>query len=145
MKIVICGSVDFSPQIAAAAAFLGERGHEVTVPLLTQKIMDGEVGYEDFLQEKADRGDGVFRRAESGSLIRRYYHLIEKADAVLIVNEEKKGIAGYIGANTFLEIGFAHALDKKIYLLNPPADGNYNDELAEISPVIINGDLKLIG
>lgn len=144
MKIVICGSVDFSPQIAAAAEFLREKGDAVEVPRLTEKIIAGDIQYEDFLKEKAERGDGVFRQAEEGSLIRRYYHLIEQADAVLIINAEKKGIAGYIGANTFLEIGFAHVLEKNIYLFNPPAKGSYDDELAEIAPIVINGNLELI-
>ena len=93
---------------------------------------------------KEERGDGVYREAAGESLIRRYYKLIEASDAVLIVNAEKKGVSGYIGANTFLEIGFAHVLDKKIYLLNLPAPGSYNDEIKEINPVIINGDYSLI-
>ena len=144
MKIVICGSVDFTPEIAAAAAVLSKAGHSVEVPRLTQRIMAGELSYEDFIKEKQAHGDGVFRQAEEGSLIKRYYQLIQAADAVLIVNATKKEIDGYIGANTFLEIGFAHVLDKRLYLLNPWAPGPYEDELAEINPTVINGDLSLI-
>ncbi len=92
MKIVICGSVDFTPEIAAAAAVLSNAGHSVEVPRLTQRIMTGEISYADFLQEKEVNGDGVFRAAESGSLIRRYYDLIKEADAVLIVNATKKSV-----------------------------------------------------
>ncbi len=144
MKIVICGSVDFTPEIAAAAAVLSTAGHSVEVPRLTQRIMAGEISYADFLQEKQANGDGIFRAAEPGSLIRRYYDLIKEADAVLILNATKKGVDGYIGANTFLEIGFAHVLNKQLYLLNPWAPGTYNDELVEINPTVIKGDLSLI-
>lgn len=144
MKIVICGSIDFTPQIVTAADFLRAAGHEVEVPRLTQRIIAGELTYEEFLKEKAAHGDGIFRTAEPGGLIRRYYRLIAEAAAILVINAEKRGVAGYIGANTFLEIGFAHALQKKIYLLNPPAQGYYDDELAEIAPLIIFGNLELI-
>lgn len=144
MKIVICGSIDFSPQIVAAADFLTKAGHSVEVPRLTQKIMAGEISYDDFMAAKASKGDIAFRQAEPGSLIKRYYELIRAAEAVLIINATKHGVAGYIGANTFLEIGFAHVLDKKLFLINPPAPGNYSDELAEIAPVVLNGDLNLL-
>lgn len=55
----------------------------------------------------------------SGGLIRRYYDEIKEADAVLLMNVPKRGISGYIGGNAFLEYGFAHVLDKIIYLMFP--------------------------
>jgi uncharacterized membrane protein (UPF0127 family) len=42
-----------------------------------------------------------------------------KSDAVLVLNYDRKGIKNYIGGNTLMEIGFAHVLNKKIYLMNP--------------------------
>ncbi|MDD2680691.1 MAG: hypothetical protein PHE20_01145 [Patescibacteria group bacterium] len=144
MKIVICGSVNFTPEIIKSATELESLGHQVQVPRLSEKIRAGEIAFADFLEEKEAKGDAAFRAQEPGSLIRRYYHLIEQADAILVVNATKNGVEGYIGVNTFLEIGFAHALEKKIYLLNPWAEANYSDEIKEISPVIIRGDLSLI-
>jgi predicted RNA-binding protein with PUA domain len=65
-------------------------------------------------------------------------------DAILILNLEKNGIKGYIGGNTFLEMGFAHVLNKKIFLLNPISEMGYEDEIVAMKPVILNGDLDKI-
>jgi len=66
------------------------------------------------------------------------------ADAVVVVNLEKKGIPSYIGGNTFLEMGFAHVLDKKIYLYNDIPDLSYTDEIQAMQPVALKGDLSKI-
>ncbi len=62
----------------------------------------------------------------------------------LAVNIDKKGIKNYIGGNTFLEMGFAHVLDKKIFLLNEIPDISYKDEIKAMQPIILNGDLSKI-
>ena len=51
--------------------------------------------------------------------IREFWRIMQGADAVLVLNIDKNGIKNYIGGNTFLEIGFAHVLDQKIFLLKP--------------------------
>jgi predicted RNA-binding protein with PUA domain len=75
-------------------------------------------------------------------LIRLYYKEIEKADAILVVDEEKNNIKNYIGANTFLEIGFAHVLEKRIFLLNPIPEITYSDEIVAMKPMVLEGDLN---
>jgi predicted RNA-binding protein with PUA domain len=62
----------------------------------------------------------------------------------LVVNEDLNGIKGYIGGNSFLEMGFAHVLNKKIFLLNPISEMGYEDEIVAMKPVILNGDLDKI-
>ncbi len=76
--------------------------------------------------------------------IREHFHRIEQADAILILNYEKKHIPGYIGGNTFLEMGYAFGLGKKVYLLNPVPDMDYKTEMHAIQPIIIDGDLEKI-
>ncbi|MDO4742346.1 MAG: hypothetical protein Q4A79_03185 [Candidatus Saccharibacteria bacterium] len=50
-----------------------------------------------------------------------------------------------IGANTFLEMGFAYYAKKPIYALNPLPDYKYiNDELLNFDVKVINGDLSEI-
>ena len=49
----------------------------------------------------------------------------------------------YIGGNTFLELGFAYVLNKKIFLYNPIPDIHFFDtEIKAMKPTIINGDLN---
>ncbi|MFA6013231.1 MAG: hypothetical protein WC799_24795 [Desulfobacteraceae bacterium] len=68
---------------------------------------------------------------------------IEKSDAVLIVNITKKDVVNYIGANTFLEMGFAYYRKKKIFTLNPLPDQPFIvDELLTFEPIVLNGHLE---
>jgi hypothetical protein len=81
---------------------------------------------------------------KDNDLIKAYYELIKQYDLVLVVNEKKKDIEGYISGHTFLEMGFAHVLNKTIYVINKLPDVSYLDELQAINPIILNGDLNLI-
>jgi hypothetical protein len=143
MKIVICGSIDFTPKIKEVADALTERGHEVDIPLTSQRILNGELTMEEFKKEKQQNGDGAFRKIKD-DVIKRYYDLIKASDAILVLNLEKNGAANYIGGNTFLEIGFAHVLSKPIYLYNDIPSTSYTDELVAMQPVVLNGDLLKI-
>lgn len=76
------------------------------------------------------------------NLIREHFAYIKKSDAILVLNYEKKGIAGYIGGNTFLEMGYAFGLEKKIYVLYPIPEMDYKTEMHAMQPVILNGDIS---
>ena len=91
-----------------------------------------------------DNSKKVKAKKELG-LISEYMKKIEKSDAILVVNITKGKIRNYIGANTFLEMGFAHYRKKKIYILNPlPKQDYIIDELLTFEPIVINGKLNLI-
>lgn len=60
------------------------------------------------------------------------------------MNISKNGIENYIGGNTLMELGFAHVMNKKIYLLNPIPEMSYTDEIIAVQPAIINGDLSVL-
>lgn len=144
MKIVICASIDLTPKIQEIKNELERKGHTTEIPLMTKKILAGEVSLEEFLAVKSANGDGIFRERAGEDLIKRYYNLIKVADAILVVNGDKKGIKNYIGGNTFLEMGFAYTMDKKIFLLNPIPDMAYRDELEAMKPIILDNDLSKI-
>ena len=58
---------------------------------------------------------------------------------------EKNGVSGYIGGNTFLEIGFAMSVGVKIFIFNTYSQNlSYIDEIEGMLPIVINGDLKKI-
>ena len=77
--------------------------------------------------------------------IREHWEKIKESDAILVLNYERKGIPGYVGGNTFLEIGFAYILNKTIYLLYPaPNISFYKAEIEGMTPVVLNGDLAKI-
>ncbi len=82
---------------------------------------------------------------KSHGVIDEHMDKIDKADAILVVNITKKEIENYIGANTFLEMGYAYRLKKKIFTLNPLPDQPYiSDELLAFDTMVLDGKLELI-
>lgn len=77
--------------------------------------------------------------------IKAHFEKIDKADAILVTNYPKKGVDGYIGGNTFLEMGYAFAVGKKVFVLfDLPKDSPYKEELLGLQPIILNGDISNI-
>ena len=140
MKIVICSSIDFTYEVKEVSDKLIAMEHETEIPLTSQRILRGELTLENFKKEKEKNGDGFVRKIKD-DVIKRYYEIIKNSDAVLVVNYNKKGVENYIGGNTFLEMGFAHVLNKKIYLLNPIPEMGYRDEIVAMQPIILEGNL----
>jgi hypothetical protein len=143
MKIAICASIAFTPQIKEAADKLKLLGHKVEIPLTSRRIINGEITLEQFLKENGKNGSGAIRKIKD-DIIRYYFKLIKKTDAVLALNFDKNGIKNYIGGNTFLEMGFAHVLNKKIYLFHDIPTLPYTDEIKAMQPIVINENLKNI-
>lgn len=85
------------------------------------------------------------RQKNNQDAIREFWQLMQNGDAILVANFDKNGIKNYIGGNTLMEIGFAHVLNQKIFLLNPiPEIPFYKTEIEAMKPIIINGNLNLI-
>jgi len=141
MRIAICGSIDFTYEMKEAADKLGKMSHETVLPLTSERILSGKLTLENF--KKSSNDDGSFRKIKD-DVIKRYFNIIKETDAVLVMNLDKKGINNYIGGNTLLEMGFAHVLDKKIYLLNQIPEMSYTDELRAMRPVILDSDFSQI-
>lgn len=146
MKIVICSSVVFSDKIIEITRELEKTGHEVDIPFMTKKIEAGEVSLKDYKLDKEKEGDTKYRQEYKGQVdfIKRYYKLISECDAILVLNYKKKDVDNYIGGSVLMEMGFAYAFDKKIYLLNEIPAMPYSDEIVATKPIIINGDLSKI-
>lgn len=77
-------------------------------------------------------------------MITDHLNKIREGDVVLIVNDRLKDVDNYIGANSFLEIGFAFSLCKKIYLLNGLPEQPNTVEIGGMFPISLNGDLTKI-
>ncbi|MGQ7868109.1 hypothetical protein [Sunxiuqinia sp. sy24] len=143
MHIVICSSIDFTPQIALVAQGLSQLGHTVDIPLTSRQIIAGQLTLEEYLAEKTNAGESAQRKIEH-DVIRNYFEKIKKADAILVLNFDKKGVTNYIGGNTFLEMGFAHVLNKRIFLYHRVPEMIYSDELLAFNPEVVHENLSLI-
>ncbi len=142
MKIAICGSLSFADNMGKAGDYLETIGHEVFVPFSAEKILKGEYSLSD-IEDKKNSGNFSAMVIENDA-IRKWFGVIKNSDSVLVLNYDKKGIKNYVGGNAFLEIGFAHVLNKKIFLLNPIPEISYRDEILSMKPFILNGNLDLI-
>lgn len=134
MKIVICGSMKFIPEMKRIKKSLEKMSHEVVVPKLydCHEILKKGENEEKFLLEK-------------GNLIYAHFDEIKNGDAVLILNYERKNRKNYIGGNTFLEMGIAYHYHKRIFLLNDFPDNDiYLEEIKAMKPIVIHSNLKLI-
>ncbi|MDD5692975.1 MAG: hypothetical protein WC437_01165 [Patescibacteria group bacterium] len=134
MKIVICGSSSFCKEKVKIKQDLANLGHKGILNKWDEQVKrptDYKMSDTEIKKER--------------DLIIAYYRYIAESDGILVTNYDKNGIKNYIGANTFLEMGYAYALNKKIYILNDiPTQKYINDEVEVFEPLVLNGDLKKI-
>ncbi len=143
MKIVICGSMAFAQDMLDIQEALVKKGHQVIVPVFTKTYVTNSEW-----RNKA-QGPGTMigaQRKIDNDLIKKHYWEIKSGDAILVINKEKIGIKGYIGGNSFLEMGFAYISGKKIFVLNslPKELRLIYQELIAMQPIILNGNLAKI-
>src|SRR4051812_14365586 len=136
MRIGVVGSMQYTEQMIAARDMLQTLGHDAFLTNLASPF----IGKSDEEKEHIK-----IHQKHHNDAIREFWRLMQGADAILVMNLDRKGITNYIGGNTFLEIGFAHVLDQKVFLYNPVPDiPFYKSEIDAMQPIIINGDLKRI-
>ncbi|MGM5488849.1 MAG: hypothetical protein ACQESG_07925 [Nanobdellota archaeon] len=137
MRIGIIGSMQFTDKMLEVRETLREARHDAFVTDLHAAM----VGKSDEEIEEIK-----IHQKNNMDAIREFWDAMQGADAVLVLNYDKHGIKNYIGGNTLMEIGFAHVLHQQIYLLNPIPDMPYcKTEIEAVRPVILYGDLELIG
>jgi len=136
MKIAICSSLTFAKEMVEVKRDLEKLGHNAVYSEFTEKF----IGKSDNEKEKMNAENFA-----AHDVIRAFWKKIKKCDAILVLNYNKKGIKNYIGGNTLMEIGFAHVLNKKIYLVNDIPDiSYYKAEIIGVNPIILKGDFKKI-
>lgn len=127
--IAVCGSMKVRERMLAIEQELVARGFAVLLPNMN------ETG--DYVaMEEPEQYEFKNR------MILDHLKKIQDADAVLVVNERLKDIDGYIGANSFLEMGFALANGKKIFLLNDIPEQANKVEIGGMKPVVLGGDVS---
>lgn len=117
-KIALCGSMKVKDQIIALGEELTSRGYEVLLP---EECIAG--------QPKIEASRAHFKR------------IIERADAILVVNATSHDTEDYIGPNTFAEIAFAFYYNKPIFLWHNLYEP-YRDELKAWQATPLKGDLN---
>jgi nucleoside 2-deoxyribosyltransferase len=131
MKITVCSSMTFIDHVKKVAQELTNRGFAVEFP--------SPEGVQ-FLDTTTEAEKVTAKR----KLADDHFARIRESDAILVVNDEKNGVAGHVGASAMLEIGAARILNVPVYLLNEPAKSaaNYDELMANCE--IMYDDLSKI-
>ncbi len=133
-KVTLCGSTKFFDKMVSTKEELEKKGFIVEMMTRFLDKQEDDDVYKDYSNKVWD----IKKNA-----ILAHFRLIKWADAILVVNEEKNGIAGYVGGNVLMEIGFALWYNKKIfYLYETPKEVSYREELFGVKPTILGGDLN---
>jgi nucleoside 2-deoxyribosyltransferase len=122
MKITLCTSAKFFDRLYSIKEELESRDYEVLLP----SMMDYHHLEEDALAKI------------QYNLIKNHFRKIDSSDAIYVANYDKNNIAGYIGGNSFLEMGKAFDKGIPIFLMNDiPKELSYKEELIAMQPMII--------
>ena len=136
MRIGIIGSMQFTDKMLEVKKKLLELGHDAFVTDLHKSM----IGKTDSEIEKIK-----LHQKYNMDAIREFWRMMQGADAVLVLNYDKNGIKNYVGGNTLMEIGFAHVLNQKIFMLNTIPEMPYcKTEVEAVKPIILNGNLTKI-
>ncbi len=131
-KIIVCGSMNFITEMKEFKKTYENSKTTIIIPDTSEKAME---------YDKASFETQILMKK---TFIHNHLNLIKLSDCILIWNPRKKGINGYVGTNTLIEMTCAYILKKPIFIINPPEDKNTNLEILGMEPIIINQDFTQI-
>lgn len=126
-NIVISGSMQFLDEMKRYANLIEQKGFKCILP--------EEDDWENIKPEEIN----AYKRMVS----QKHFYAIADNNiyAIFVVNNLKRGIPNYIGANTFAEIAIAFYFGKKVFLLNDIYEP-YSDELIAWGAIPLKGEIK---
>jgi nucleoside 2-deoxyribosyltransferase len=113
MNICLVGSMRDYARIQEIGRTLERQGHVTTIPIDMSEARFGD------------------RKQAKATFMRQMFENIRGCDAVLAVNDRPRGgVQGYIGPNTYLQLGMGMSLGKPLFSLAKwDANLPYNEEL----------------
>lgn len=140
--ITICCSASFYKEALGIEKELRKLGFKVKVPSTAKKMKKNNdfdtSHYKTWYKNKADY-------KKKTALMKNHINKIIKSDAILVLNLEKNGIAGYIGGNGLMEMLVAFLNKKPIFVYNQIPDNlNIAEEIYGLNSIFINQDLKVM-
>lgn len=138
--ITVCSSAAFFKKAFEIEKKLKELGFNVKLPHTALKMKQGgdfriEV-YKTWFKNKKDY-------SRKRWLIENHFRKVISGDAILVINEEKNGMKGYIGGNTLMEMAVAFHFKKPIYILNPISEKlGWKEEIFGLHPIFLEGKIE---
>jgi hypothetical protein len=139
MKIMIIGSMAFARKMLEVKNKLEELGYQAEVPPDIEDHLNN-LKLVDNLEENVSH-------CIKKNIIKKSFNMVANSDAVLVINEDRNNIKGYIGTSALMETGLAYYLNKKIFILNPLPSWEkqrWVHELTIMQVVILDGDFSKI-
>jgi len=140
--ITLCSSVNFYKELVRIQADLEELGYTAIVPK-TATVMKESGDFEvSHYKTWFGNADDYHKKT---ALMRGHFNEVTKANAILVLNNEKHGRSGYIGGNVLMEMALAFHLNIPIYVFNPvDPESPFTEEIIGMGSIVINGDLNRI-
>ncbi len=120
MIILVSASMRHTDKFAALQDSLEAAGHQATLPQTEEGLTKRQ-----YIDEHMSR--------------------LQDSEALLLANFDDERGDGYIGASCFFEAGWAFALGKPVYTLQPiDTTSPFAEDLMAIDCQVINGDMSKI-
>lgn len=139
MKIMLIGSMKFAQEMLDIKEQLKKIGHDSYLPV----GMGSHLKDKTFVDRLGDNLEWVIKE----DIMWKNFDQVAKSDAILVVNNTRNNVDGFIGISALMEMAIAFYLKKKIYILNPyPPFENHRwaQEVACMQPTVLNGDLAKV-
>jgi len=140
--ITICTSVSFYKQALDLQKELRKKGFHVIVPSTAYVMKKTGVYDEDVYKTWFKNKEDYHKKT---AVMLDHFKKVRKADAILVLNLEKRNIKGYIGGNVLMEMTFAFLHKKPIFVYNMILDSlPIAEEVYGLQPIFLQGDLSKI-
>lgn len=140
--ITICSSLSFYREVLQIEKQLKKLGYRVIIPQTAKKMEKNNNFRADYYKTWFKNKTDYKKKTE---LMNDHFKKVVEGDAILVVNNEKNGIKGYIGGNALMEMALAHYFKKKIFIWNDIASNlPFEEEIRGLNPIFINQDLSKI-
>lgn len=140
--IAVCASASFYKDVIEIEKQLKKLGYKVKIPAVANRMKkSGNFKVEDY---KIWFNDESAYKVKT-KLIVDYFKKIVESDAILVVNQEKTRIPGYIGGNVLMEMTIAFHYKKPIYVWNNIDNKSpFEEEIKALNSIFLDRDLTKI-
>lgn len=140
ITIMLIASVSFYHHLLEVEKQLKKLGFRVKIPVGAVWMKRGY----DTLAHKNRIGPEQNWK-EKRRLIEKNFVKIISSDMILVINDDKNGLKGYIGGNVLMEMTLAFHYKKPVYILNTIDEKlPIREEILGIEPMFINNNLTQI-
>ncbi len=140
--IVLCASLSFYKDLFDIEKELKKLGFKVIIPKSARKMQ--KAGNFDVATHKTwYQNENDYKKKKA--LMDDHFKKILRSDGILVINNAKKGIKGYIGGNVLMEMAVAYMEKLPIYLWNEIDNKSpFEEEIKAMNCIFLNRDLSKI-